>query len=309
MATNYYELLGVPKTATEKDIRSAYRRMARKYHPDVNPGDAKAETKFKEVNEAYQVLSDGETRRAYDRFGANWRSAQQADGAHGHGAPPPGFWRTETAGAGPDLSDLLSGIGGIFGGGRGRRVRVEEPISTKQVEVTVRISLEEAFTGTKRTVQTPPHPLTGKAGKRLEVALPAGVDSGSRVHVGGPAGSMLDLTVVVAVAPHPAFERRGDDLAVAVDVPLTDAMLGGEAEVPTIQGGRVVLKIPAETQNGRIFRLRGKGMSRRTSKGYGDLLVTAKVTLPTDLSGEERELFERLRAMRDRPVEPAKDEG
>ena len=297
MAKNYYELLDIPRTASEKDIRAAYRRMARKYHPDVNPGDAKAEARFKEVNEAHQVLSDPEARRAYDRFGSDWRTATQGGGSRRRREPAPDFWRTEPTGPGPNISDLLGGIGGIFGGGRRQRVDVQDTLSPQRVEASVSISLQEAYSGTKRTVQTPPHPLTGQAGKRLEVAIPAGVDTGSRVHVGGRSDSMLDLTVVISVSADKVFERRGDDLLVTLPVPLINAVLGCEAEVPTIQGGLVALKIPPETLNGRTFRLRGKGMSRRSGKGYGDLLATVKVALPSALSDDERALFERLREM------------
>ena len=297
MATNYYELLDIPRTASEKDIRAAYRRMARKYHPDVNPGDAKAEARFKEVNEAHQVLSDPEARRAYDRFGTNWRSAIQAQGAGPRDGPAPGFRHTESTAAGPTISDLLGGIGGLFGGGRRTRVTIDDTLSPQRVEASISISLQDAYSGIKRMVQTPPHPLTGRAGRRLEVTIPAGVDTGSRVHVVGPADSMLDLTVVISVSAHKVFERRGDDLLVTLPVPLTDAVLGGEAEVPTIQGGVVALKIPPETQNGRTFRLRGKGMPRRSGKGHGDLLATVKVALPSRLSDDERALFERLREM------------
>ena len=161
------------------------------------------------------------------------------------------------------------------------------------------ITLEDAHRGTTRTVQTPPHPLSGQPGKRIEVKIPRGVDTGSRVHVAGLADGMLDLNVVIQVRPHATFERRGDDLGVTVEVPLTDAALGAEIEVPTIDGRRVALRVPPETQNGRTFRLRGKGMPRLRGSGHGDLLAMVKVVLPQDLSSEERALFEGLRAARE----------
>ncbi len=309
MAKNYYDTLGVAKDASEKDIRSAYRRLARKYHPDVNPGDAAAEAHFKEINEAYQVLADSDSRKKYDQFGANWRSADQFQHAGNSGASP-FTWFTrarrrggrggeETFEADPSL---FGDFGNLFGDLLGRSRGPEQP-TRQQVEVPVTVTLEEAYAGAKRTVQSPPDPMTGKPGKRLEVAIPVGVDSGSRVHIGTPAkgGGGVDLYLKVNIAGHKVFEREGDDLHVGVDVPLVDAMLGGEVEVPTITGKRVALKVPPETQNGRIFRLKGKGMPRKrrgAGTSHGDLLAAVKVVLPDELNDEQRELFLRLRDLR-----------
>ena len=281
MAKDYYGLLGVERGASEKDIRTAYRRLARRYHPDVNPGDAEAEARFKEVNEAYQTLSDADSRAKYDRYGADWRKASTEPGSpfdrpgqqtyrwFGEGGQRGGF----------NIRDLFEGF-----------ARGGAPPS---MEGTVRITLEEAYAGCSRVVTLSPNGASGP--KRVEVDIPAGVDSGSRVHVAGRANDAFDLYINVEVAPHAVFERRGDDLAAAVSVPLTEAVLGGEVEAPTIKGGKVALTVPAETQNGRTFRLKGQGMPRRGDRGYGDLLATVKVALPTGLSAEERALFERLR--------------
>ncbi len=303
MAADYYETLGVSRNASEEDIRSAFRRLARKHHPDVNPGDKDAESRFKEINEAHQVLSDPESRKKYDRYGANWKHADQAGAGAGAG-PSPFTWftraqnrRGEPTGAG--FGDFGDVFGNLFGGqgmpGGG------EPFGRTRYDVPATISLEEAYAGTKRSVQLPPG-ASGAAGKRLEVSIPAGVESGSRVHVsvdggtsGGRRGAKADVNVLVTVSPHAVFTRDGADLRMTADVPLVDAVLGGETRAPLITGKSVALKIPPETQNGRVFRLTGKGMPRRGGSGHGDLLLTVKVVLPTDLTDDQRELFERLR--------------
>lgn len=283
MAEDYYKLLGVERGASEKDIRAAYRRLARRHHPDVNPGDAQAEAKFKEVNEAYQTLSDADSRAKYDRYGADWRKASaQPSGASAQPGQRTYEWFGGERGGGFDIRDLFEGFA--------RR-------SPQPIEGSVRITLEEAYAGCSRVVSLP---LNGAGGapKRVEVDIPPGVHTGSRVHIAGRASDDFDLYVNVEVAPHSVFERRGDDLAAQVAVPLTDAVLGGEVEAPTVKGGKVALAIPAETQNGRTFRLKGQGMPRRGGRGYGDLLATVKVALPIGLSAEERALFERLRQSR-----------
>ncbi len=302
MAKNYYETLGIKRGASEKEVRAAYRRLARKHHPDVNSGDKGAEAKFKEINEAYQVLSNAESRKKYDRFGDNWRHADQAGMGAGMGESPfTWFNRARTRRPASAASAGLGGLGDVFGDlFSGQRAHgPEEMFARRQFDAPVTITLEEAYAGTKRTVQSPPDPMTGAPGKRLEVSIPAGVESGSRVHVsanGGPgAGHGVDLNLTVAVSPHSVFTRERDNLRVTADVPLVDAVLGGEIEAPVITGKSVVLKIPPETQNGRVFRLRGKGMPKRRGGGHGDQLVTVRVVLPSGLTDEERELFERLR--------------
>lgn len=306
MAKNYYDILGVSRTATDKEIRSAYRKLARQYHPDVNPGDETAEAKFKEINEAYHVLSDPESRKKYDRFGENWRHADQFQRAGAGQGESPYRWYTRTRGsggrresAGADFGMFGDLLGDLFGGGRRSRVTVDD-FPPQQVEVPVTVTLEEAYNGATRTIQTPDDPLSGSPGRTLEVNIPKGVQSGSRVHIGVPDknGVPLDIYLRVTVAPHETFERKGDDLHTTVSVPVWDAALGGEVEVPAITGRRVALKVPPETQNGRVFRLKGKGMPRSGGSGHGDMLVTLKVVLPTKLTDEERRLFEQLRDLR-----------
>lgn len=303
MAKSYYDTLGVPHDASEKEVRSAYRRLARRYHPDVNRGDKGAESRFKEINEAYQVLADAENRKKYDRFGENWRHAGQFSRA-GAGGPSPFTWfgraRRRAPGRGEAQESGAGGFGDLLGDLFGTRTRTSSGgFAAQPVDVPITVTLEEAYAGAKRMVQTAPDPFSGEAGRRLEVTIPAGVASGSRVHIGAPApsGAPLDLYLSVTVAPHARFERKGNDLLTQVSVPLADAVLGGEVEVRTITGTKVALKLPPETQNGRVFRLRGKGMPKGRGGGHGDLLATVKVVLPTNLSDEQRASFEKLREL------------
>lgn len=292
---DYYAVLGVNRNASDKEIRQAYRRLARKYHPDVNPGNKEAEARFKEINAAYEVLSDPEKRRKYDRYGDQWQYADRIEEMRRQSRTyeaPEGAFRWEDMGLGADLGSIFDNIfrrGGetIFGRRspfRGRGQDIEHPIT---------ITLEEAYRGTKRTVLLPD-------GRRIEVTIPAGVDNGSRVHLagqghpglgGGPSG---DLYLIVSIQPDPRYERKSNDLYTEVEVPLVDAVLGGEAKVTTLKG-QVMLTVPPLTQNGTVFRLAGLGMPHRNRSGYGDLYAKVKVVLPTRLSPREKELFEQLR--------------
>jgi DnaJ-class molecular chaperone len=320
MARDYYQVLGVPRNASEKDIRRAYRRLARQHHPDVNPGDKAAEARFKEINAAYEVLSDPQKRRKYDRYGDQWQYADQIEQAQRQSA---GRWSFGRGGSfdpsdinlSGDLGDLFQGIFRGFGRRPGRQ-------RGRDVQQPVEVTLDEAYHGTTRVLQMEreePCATCGGQGqvagaichvcrgagaiakpRRLEVKIPPGVRDGSRVRVAGeggvgPAGAG-DLYLVVSVRPHERFERRGDDLHTEVDVPLTDAVLGGEVQVPTMTS-QVMLKVPPLTQNGRNFRLSGLGMPRLGGNGRGDLYARVKVALPQELSPEQRELFEKLRAI------------
>ncbi|MEX2237911.1 MAG: J domain-containing protein [Dehalococcoidia bacterium] len=323
MAQDYYATLGVKKDAADKEIRKAYRKLARQHHPDVNPGDNAAEERFKRINAAYEVLKDADKRKKYDRWGENWENADQFEAARASGA---GRWYAGNGGGGfrIDLDDLegMGGLGDIFGGVFGRRGRARQRPS---VEQAVQISLEEAYNGTARTLQlSEPEscPTCGGTGevsgavchtcggrgaverpRRIEVKIPAGSATGSRIRVPGRAGGG-DLVLVVTVLPHKRFTRQGDDLEVTVDVPLADALLGGEVPVPTLKGTTVMLKIPQLTQNGRVFRLRGLGMPRLKGEGRGDLLARVNVRLPESLTDEQRAA---VAALRPEPAK-AKDE-
>jgi DnaJ-class molecular chaperone len=307
---DYYAILGVAKNASAREIKQAFRKLARKHHPDVNPGDKAAEARFKDVNEAYEVLGDPEKRRKYDDLGANWRLYEQAAGA---GGPFGGQW-TSTPGGGframteDEVADLFGrddspfsdffrtffgGAGFTGEGTRGRsRMRRERG---RDVEHEIELDLEDALTG---TVQRLGMRQDGRP-RTVEVRIPPGVIDGSRVRVPGEGerGSRAsgDLYLRVRLRPHPRFERRGRDLYTRVRVPVTTAVLGGEVDVDTPAGRRLRLKVPATTQNGQVFRLRGHGLPAAT-KGHegGDLYAAIEVELPRVLSEEERRHYEAL---------------
>jgi curved DNA-binding protein len=313
---DYYKILGVDRNANEKEIKKAYRRLARKYHPDVNPDDKEAEERFKEINEAHEVLTDPEKRRKYDQLGASWQQWQH------RGRDPGGFdwsqWSAGAPGGGRvhvqygDLGDLFGDAlgGGSFSdffqaifGGVGRQgpqtwtgTRQARPRRGQDYEQPVEITLEETFSGTRRVLE--------KDRRRIEVKIPPGVKTGSRVRIAGEGAAGLgggatgDLYLKVTVLPHEVFERQGDDLYCEVPVDLYTAILGGETNVPTLKG-TVSLKIPSETQGGRTFRLKGQGMPQlRDSNKHGDLYAKVKVVLPESLSTKEKELFRELAQMR-----------
>ena len=281
---SYYDTLGLSKDADEKAVRQAFRRMARKYHPDLNPGDEDAERRFKEINEAYEVLSDPEKRGKYDRFGDNWKHADQMGAGFGSGRP---FEWTVTRGGGEspfgNADDLLDQLG--FFGGRRRR-------GSARVETTVEVSLEEAFHGAKRLVT---YTAQGRS-RRLEVSIPPGVDNGSTVRISPDPGQQI--LIKIALTPHTRFERKGNDLYLELPIPVEDAILGAEVDIPTLTG-RVRLTVPAESQNGQRVRLAGQGMPhRRSPDTRGDLYVVLRPTTPKDLTNEEMELVQRLRELR-----------
>ena len=291
---DYYDILGVSRSADEKEIRQAYRRLARQHHPDVNPGDDAAAERFKTINAAYEVLSDGDKRGKYDRYGDRWEQAEHFEqqggpdfsqffrGGNFSGGGPGGF-TFSTGGA--TLSDLLGGLGGFgsdLGGGRGERFR------SRPADVSVEITLEEADRGATRLVNLPD-------GRRLEVKIPAGIADGGRVHIAAGSSAGGEFNLLVTVLPHGQFERNGDDLTTTVDVPLLDAVLGGKATVKTLRG-QIELTLPPETQNGRRFRLAGQGMAKLNDpEQRGNLYAVVNVSLPTNLTDEQRRLFEQLR--------------
>lgn len=291
MARNYYEILEVARTASEKDIRASYRRLARKYHPDVNQLDDRAEAKFKEINEAYQVLSKADSRKKYDRFGENWQYADQMNQGSGKSSFD---WFNRARAHRQDFG--FGNLGDFFGGSRARGFG--DSTRTGRAEVPVKISLEEVYSGAKRMIQRPSDSLNGATGKQFQVRIPRGVETGSRIAITtDEGGTQTRLDLVVTVSRHRIFDRDGDDLRCGADAPLAAAILGGEIEVPTLDGKPVALSIPAETQNGRVFRLRGKGLPKRVGGGYGDLLVAVRVVLPTNLTNEQRLLFQQLQVI------------
>jgi curved DNA-binding protein len=357
---DYYKTLGVPRTATQAEIKKAYRKLARESHPDKHQGDQAAERRFKEVNEANAVLSDPAKREKYDRFGRDWeayeRAAAAGAGRQGAGAGRQGAGRGDpfgpggpfagyagASGAGPggvryefrtsgdpgafsdffrmmfgdegaargepdvfsprggSLDDILAGMGyggaaargaGRAGGSPGARADRVGPARLAPVEAEAELSLEEAFHGTSRIVELD--------GRRLEVTIPRGVDNGSRIRLSGKGPEGRDLVVVTRLRPHRTFARRGADLEREVPVSLEEALLGGEIHVGTLKG-RVLLKLPAGTQNGRKFRLKGQGMPRLRGDGAGDLYVRVRVVLPTDLSEDARAAARRFLELAGQP--------
>ena len=324
---DYYQTLGVAKTASDKELKQAYRKLARKHHPDVNPGDKAAEAKFKEINEAYEVLGDPEKRRKYDELGANWRlyeQAQQHGDAWPGGSPfgggggawtinmgggPSGGYRTMTEeemhemfGNEDPFSDFFKTFFGGGGGaarepGRGRaRARSQKG---RDIEHEVELTMEEAFHGATRRISIK----QGGHARSVDVRIPPGVKDGSRVRAAGEGeagangGSSGDLYLRVRLRAHAVFERDGNDLRAKVAVPVTTAVLGGEANVPTITGS-VRLKIPETTQNGQVFRLKGHGMPVLGKTGdRGDLYASVEIQLPRALNREQRQHWETLQKL------------
>ncbi len=321
---DYYAVLGVPKAASPADIKKAFRRLARQHHPDAKPGDTAAERKFKEINEANEVLSDPAKRKQYDELGANWEAISRARAAGGgpaggspfgaYGGGPGGnvryefrtsgdpgefsdffrvFFGEETAGPSPasggrgsrptgglGFDDILAGMG-IDGRSTGPAAAApRRPAQPTVHEAIAEITLEEAYHGTTRLVEVD--------GKRLEITIPPGADTGTRIKLTGRGPGGGDLVVVTRLTPDPTFTRRGADLERELPLTLEEALRGAEVKVGTMKG-RVLLTIPAGTQPGRTFRLRGQGMPRFKATGHGDLYVKARVVLPTGLSDEAAE--------------------
>jgi curved DNA-binding protein len=315
---DYYATLGVTKAASEKEIKQAFRKLARKFHPDVNPNDKAAESRFKEINEAYEVLGDASKRSKYDELGANWRQYEQAQragtadpfagwNANAGGAAGGGGFRTMTQEEMEDLfgdtnpfSDFFTtffgGAGPSAGAPRGARAGRTRARGGRDVEHELDLTLDEAYHGTTKRLALS----HGGAPRTVDVRIPAGVGEGSRVRVpgegepgagGGPAG---DLYLRLRLTPHSTFERQGQNLHTTVAVPVPTAVLGGELEVPTMTGKTVRLKIPPFTQNGQVFRLKTYGMPARGSHAPGDLYAKVEAQVPTALTPEEREHYEAL---------------
>ncbi len=327
---DYYAVLGVPRTASEKELKSAYRKLARKHHPDVNPSDKRSEALFKEIGEAYSVLSDPDKRKKYDALGGDWEAFDRASAA-GRGADPFGaggsvggfgrggnvryefrssddadlggfsdFFRMvfgEAAGAPAagrrsgrtvtaptDLDDLMSQMsgGGTPAGSRG----------SSPAEATAELTLEEAFHGTSRIVELD--------GRRLEVTIPRGAATGSRIRLTGKGPDGGDLIVITKIKPHRVFTHRGDDLEREVPVTLREALLGSEIPVGTLKG-RVLLKLPPGTQSGKTFRLNGQGMPRFKGTGTSDLYVRVRVVLPADLPDDAKAAGKAFHDLVDQP--------
>lgn len=325
---DYYKILGVDRTASADDIKKTFRKLARKFHPDMNPGDKSAEDQFKLINEAYEVLSDPEKRQKYDTLGPNWQEQFSGPTSRSYtrqGRPSTPFGTSTPPYDFEDPSGFSDFFETLFG-----RANTRQDMRRRagdNIEQNVEITLQEAFDGASRTfnVQSPVEcsqckgtgEIRGRIcskcngsgvetiSKRLEVNIPRGAETGTRVRVagegnpgigGGPRG---DLYLVITVKPDLRFERKGSDIHTEVTVDLFTALLGGEVHVPMMNGKELVLTIPPETQNGQSFRLRGKGMPHLRGAAQGDLYARIRVELPTKLSSQEREFFQQLRKIRE----------
>ncbi len=301
---DYYKILGVEKSASPDEIKKAYRKLALKYHPDRNPGDKSAEEKFKEANEANQVLSDPEKRAKFDQLGSAYSQWEQSGGRPGGfdwgswGAGGPGNVRVEYSG---DMGDIFGGGGSfsdffqqIFGGAAGQRVRQQQGAQQQPpqaFEQPVTISLEEAYRGSQRQLKVD--------GRSFNIKIPAGAKDGTKIRLRGAGpkdyyGQPSDIYLIVSVAPDPRFTRKGDNLHSQSEIDLFTAVLGGKIKIATFDGD-VMLTIPAGTQPGQSFRLKGRGMPKiKATQEHGDLLVKVKVDIPKDLNAKEKQLFQEL---------------
>lgn len=319
---DYYKVLGVSKNATQDEIKRAYRTLARKYHPDVNPGDKAAEEKFKEINEAHEVLSDNEKRQKYDRFGKQWQQYQRSggrpedfdwsqwtspgrSGSQGYRTVTPEEFESMFGGGGlggfSDFFEALFGGSGAFGStGFGGPSRQTSPRRGSDAEYPIQVTLQEAFNGTTRSLQY-------EGGRTIQAKIPPGVRTGSRIRLSGQGqpgtsgGGAGDLFLKIEVLPDKDYQRDGDNLKISVPLEIFTLVLGGEVPIPAIDK-TVQLTIPKGTPNGKVFRLRGLGMPKlRKPKERGDLLVTINAKIPQDLSKEEIKLMEQWKAIRNKP--------
>ncbi|MEP7288250.1 MAG: J domain-containing protein [Chloroflexota bacterium] len=294
---DYYKVLGVEKSADDQEIKKAFRKLARKFHPDLHPGDKDAEKQFKELNEAYEVLSDADKRAKYDQLGSNYQQWQRNGGQNAgfnwadwstQPGSSSGSYRPEFTEGSPEFSDFFSTI---FGGGRTRET-YKQPIKGRDLEQTIEITLEEAFKGTERVLN--------RGGKKKTIRIPPGSADGTRIRVTGEGetgyagGASGDLFLIVTVKTTPDFERHDDDLYTDLKISLFTAVLGGEVQVATLSGN-VKLRIPVGTQSGKTIRISDRGMPRlRQPDQRGDLYARVLIQVPTTLTDEERALFEQL---------------
>jgi curved DNA-binding protein len=291
MFIDYYKILGVDKNATAKEIKSAYRKLARKLHPDLNPNDKDAKRKFQEVNEANEVLSDPEKRKKYDQFGENWKHADEYKNAQQYqeqasASQGQRYQRSQDEGEFSDFFESL--FGGFSGAGRSRQVKFRG----EDFNAELHLELADAYETHQRTLNV--------NNKKIRITIPAGIENGQTIKIAGHGGQGMnggpngDLYITFLIANHPHFRRLGNDLYTTADLDLYAAVLGGEITIDTLDG-KVKLKVKPETQNGSKIKLKGKGFPVYKSKGqFGDLYVTYMISIPTDLTEKEKELFYEL---------------
>lgn len=288
---DYYKVLGVSQSASEKEIKSAYRKLARKYHPDLNPNNAEAERKFKQVNEANEVLSDPEKRKKYDQYGKDWQHAEEFEKARKSRAQQGGFGEyTYSSGEGHDFSDFFESMFGSFSGGRGRRAR---GFKGADYNAGLELDLREAYRTHKRTLNV--------GGRSIRITIPAGIEDAQTIKIkgyGGPGangGPDGDLYLTFHLVNNTPFRRDGTQLYLTVPLPLTTAVLGGDITVDTFEG-KVRLQVKPLTQNNTRVKLKGKGFPAYRKEGeYGDLIITYEVALPRRIDPEQKKLFEALK--------------
>jgi curved DNA-binding protein len=288
---DYYKILGINKSATAKDIKNAYRKLARKHHPDLNPNDLEAKKNFQLVNEANEVLSDPEKRKKYDEYGENWQHAEEFEKQKQYQQSSSGSRGTRNSGEqyGGDFSDFFESMfGGTGGGGRGRQMKYRGEDYTSEL----RLELVDAYTTHKQTISVNGH--------QIRITIPAGIENGQTIKISGHGGSGVnggpngDLYITFSIANHSIFKRLGNNLYASIDLDLYTAVLGGEIILDTLNG-QVKLKVKAETQNGSKVKLKGKGFPVYKNEGqFGDLLLTYSIRIPTNLTDKQKELFAQL---------------
>jgi curved DNA-binding protein len=292
MYIDYYKILGVDKRATQEEIKKAYRKLARKYHPDVNPNDKDAKSKFQQINEANEVLSDPQKRNKYDQYGKDWEHAEQYEKARQSQYQPSGSYGAGQSGAQfeGDFSDFFESLfgGSARGASRSRQVKFRGEDYTAELH----LNLTDAYETHKRTLTV--------NGKNIRITIPAGIENGQTIKIAGHGGPGInggpngDLYITFLIANHPEFKRLGNDLYTTADLDLYTAVLGGEIAINTIKG-KVKLKVNPETQNGSKVKLKGKGFPVYKKEGqYGDLYVTYSIAVPRNLTKKQKELFTEL---------------
>ncbi len=290
---DYYKILEIPKTATENDIKKTYRKLARKYHPDLNPNNKESEKKFKEINEANEVLSDPEKRKKYDAYGKDWKHADEIKNAQQQQS---GRNTNQTEGYGDFSGDFSDFFESIYGGSAGKSSR-QTKFRGQDINAELHLNLQDVYKPQQQTISV--------NGKNIRLTLPAGIENGQTIKVashgapganGGPNG---DLYITFSITNNSGFKREGSNLYATVDINLYDALLGTDVLVDSFDG-KVKLKVPPETQPGTKVKLKGKGFAvYKKESEYGDLYVTYQVKLPTNLSDKEKELLSELKKIRD----------